>query len=518
MEIIKKHYLLAVLILLLLPSVWYLFVNGFIRTDDGDWMIIRFSAFYQALADGQFPVRFLGRLNFGYGYPVATFLYPGFMYLTVPFKVVGLSFVDSIKAIIGLSMVGSGVLTFLWLRKLFDDWSSLFASLFYVYVPYHLFDVTKRGSVGEILSLAVVPFIFWQIEQRSVALSSIGIALLIISHNTLAILFLPVILSYMGLSIYVSKKRREMFRKYLTTVILGLGMSAFFWVPAILELSFTVFSKTKISNFGQYFADYNLIGISTLLIFAAGVVAFIKNKDLIKNHRLTLIFFGLGVLSIFFASSLSSFLWSVLPVSFIQFPFRFLSVTILCAAFVFAFVNSQISLKFRIVFGLTIVVLTIFLSKNYLMPKEFSLKDDSFYSTNEATTTVQDEYMPIWVKAKPQSHFNDKVAISRGEGSVGNISYNSKKISFNYLSDVPSVVRISTIYYPGWTAESNVGEKAIFYDNDQGLMDVKVTSSDRKITLLFGETASRYISDVISVLAFLGLSFWVFKDKVRFRI
>ena len=291
-------------------------------------------------------------------------------------------------------------------------------------------------------------------------------------------------------------------------------MSAFFWVPAVLELPLTVFYHTKISDYTRYFADFNLIGISTLLIFAAGGVAFIKNKDLIKNHRLTLIFFGLGVLSIFLATSLSSFLWSVLPVSFIQFPFRFLSVTIVCAAFVFAFVNSQISLKFRIVFGLTIVVLTIFLSKNYLMPKEFSLKDDSFYSTNEATTTVQDEYMPIWVKAKPQSHFNDKVAISRGEGSVGNISYNSKKISFNYLSDEPSVVRISTIYYPGWTAESNVGEKAIFYDNEQGLIDVKLTSADKKITLVFGEIPSRYLADAISALAFVWMFTLVFKDRL----
>ncbi|MBI5019227.1 hypothetical protein HZB58_03065 [Candidatus Gottesmanbacteria bacterium] len=49
---------------------------GFFVSDDGEWMIIRLSAFYQSLADGQFPVRYLGRLNNSYGYPVANFLYP----------------------------------------------------------------------------------------------------------------------------------------------------------------------------------------------------------------------------------------------------------------------------------------------------------------------------------------------------------------------------------------------------------------------------------------------------------
>ena len=61
--------------------LWPLFRHGFFITDDGDWMVIRLSAFYQSLADGQFPVRFLGRLYHNYGYPVSNFLYPGFLYV-----------------------------------------------------------------------------------------------------------------------------------------------------------------------------------------------------------------------------------------------------------------------------------------------------------------------------------------------------------------------------------------------------------------------------------------------------
>src|SRR3989344_2018785 len=184
----NKHYFF-ILFLLLIPSVYSLFLPGFFQSDDGEWMVIRFSAFYQALADGQFPVRFLGRLNFGYGYPVADFLYPGFMYLATPLQILGLGFVNSIKIILLISMVGGAIFTFAWLSKLFDKTSALIGSIFFAYTPYHLFDLYKRGSVGEVLSIGILPFILWQLERKSVFWTVIGIFLLILAHNTLAVLF-----------------------------------------------------------------------------------------------------------------------------------------------------------------------------------------------------------------------------------------------------------------------------------------------------------------------------------------
>mgnify|MGYP001558299250 FL=1 len=79
----KRHketiLILFLLLILTIPVILPLLHGGFFQSDDGEWMVIRFSAFHQALRDGQFPVRWLGRLNQEYGYPVANFLYPGFM-------------------------------------------------------------------------------------------------------------------------------------------------------------------------------------------------------------------------------------------------------------------------------------------------------------------------------------------------------------------------------------------------------------------------------------------------------
>ncbi len=509
----SKYFVLVLLILLTLPSVWYLFFNGFIKTDDGNWMIIRFSAFYQTLRDGQFPVRFLGRLNYGYGYPVANFLYPGFMYIGIPLKLVGFGFINVIKLIIGMSVILSGVFTFLWLNKIFKIWDSFFGTLFYIWAPYHLYDVSKRGSVGEILSLAIAPFVLWQIERQDLVLSSLGLAVLLISHNTLAILFLAMIILFMTISLYVEKKKTHLAHFYLKVLLFGFGISSFFILPAIFELGNTVFSKTKISNFNQYFADYNLIGITTFVIVVAAIVPFLLKKGLYKKHYLTLLMSGVAIVTIFFASPLSALLWKFLPVSFIQFPFRILSLTLIAGAFLFAFVLSQLLTKYKFAIGVTLLIATIYFSKDYLLPK-MSDEPDTFYSTNEATTTVMDEYMPTWVIQKPSSHFTDKVEIVRGEGSVSNIYYNNRTVGFDYSSASPAVVRINTIYYPGWTAYSNGTQKAIFYDNKYGLIDLKLEQGNQKVVLRFGETPIRILSDLVSLVSFFGLFIMVYKKQV----
>lgn len=508
----KAALIAALVIIALIPSAIFLFHPGFPVTDDGDWMIIRFSAFYQALLDGQFPTRFLGRLNFGYGYPVANFLYPAFMYLATPIKAAGLSFIDSIKVISALSMVAGGAFMFLYARKMFGDISAVAASLFYTYAPYHLFDLYRRGSVGEILALAVVPFIFWQLERKSLFFASTGIALLIISHNTLALLFTALIFLYLVIKLYEVKFKRKVIYEYLLVALFGIGISSFFWIPAIFELPFTVFASTRVSDVSGYFADMNLIGLSALTILIIAATPFIQGlKD---AGREVFLFALVSILSLFFASFLSQIFWLVIPANFIQFPFRLLSLTIFSLGLLLAFGLSRLPTKYALATGIFVFTIVLFDSRDFALSQKYSDNPDTFYSTNEATTTVADEYMPIWVREKPAKHFDNKVEIVKGEGKVSDVFYNSSNITFNYSSETPSIIRINTIYYPGWVAFSNGVQKAIFYDNNYGLMDIKLESGDQRINLSFGETPLRFAASIISIFSLVILPFWILRQRV----
>lgn len=505
---------LFLLVLLCLPAVFSLFQPGFFLSDDGEWMIIRFAAFYQSLTDGQFPVRFLSTLNHGYGYPVANFLYPGFMYLGIPIKLLGFGFVDTIKIILVLSMIGSSIFCYLWLSKLFDKIPSLVGALFYIYSPYHLYDLYKRGSAGEVLALAIVPFILWQFERRSLFWSSIGFGVLILSHNTLAILFFGFFILYAGLEYFIAEDKKEILKFYIVVFIFGFLTSSFFWIPAILELPYTIFSQVSVSDWDKYFATTKLIGYSIYVIFILTFVFFVSKKMEIGKYRLSVLVFIIGIITLFFSTSISSFLWNILPVLFIQFPFRLLSITILCASFLAASIIAVLDKKNRVQMSVGIVLLAFLSSIYYIKPSATLDKGEGYYSTNQATTTVQDEYTPVWVKEKPQERFKEKVEIVQGEVIVSDLSYNSKEIEFSVDSKDRSSIRINTIYYPGWNAFLDGKEVGIDYYNKKGTMNLKILNGEHNVKLEFSEIPLRLFADFISLFSFIFLI--IFNWRLKF--
>lgn len=496
----RKSFLwILIIILLSLPAIAVLMRTGFFQSDDGEWMIIRFSAFHQALRDGQFPVRFLSRLNYGYGYPVANFLYPGFMYSGEVLKLLGFGFVTTIKIIFGLSMVGSAVFSFLWLSKIINKWASFVGSMLYLYAPYHLFDLYKRGSVGEILALCIMPFTFWQIERRSFLWTSLGVAFLVLSHNSIALLFLPVILLYsitrsLASSVFV-----------LTSVVLGLGLSSFFWLPAIFDLQYTAFYGTQVSEWSNYFASFGLIGILPILAFAWYLFKFGPEKN-----RISKFLFITGIFSLFFSVSISSFAWKILPVSFVQFPFRFLSILILSTSSLTAFLLNKIKGRNSFLLGALFIIIGFFSSLPYLTPQLFLDKGDLYYSTNEDTTTVKKEYMPIWVRNNPTERYKEKVEIIGGK--ISDLKINSNNISFVANSTKDAEITINTVYFPGWKTfidGKNVQPNYI----DNGFINVTIPSGPHTVRASFGETPVRLFSDIISLLSLLVIFFIVVNSR-----
>ena len=191
----KKYLLLLTIISLL--ACWPFFKKGYFESHDGEWMVIRFTAFHQALADGQFPVRFVDRLNNNYGYPVLNFLYPLPFYLAEIPKIVGFGFVDSIKIIFVLSTVASVVAMFWALSQVSGISASFAGAIVYLFIPYRFVDLYVRGSLGENMAFVFVPLIAGCIfkikkgEKKFLPLLSISVAALILSHNVIAILMLP---------------------------------------------------------------------------------------------------------------------------------------------------------------------------------------------------------------------------------------------------------------------------------------------------------------------------------------
>ena len=504
---LKKTNLLYLFfaILLSLPAIIGFLNSGFPQTDDGSWMIIRFSAFYEALRSGQFPVRFLLRLNNGFGYPVADFLYPLFMYLGTLIHVIGFNFTQTIKILFASSIIFSSVFTFLWFKKLFDNISSLVGAVFFTFFPYHLFDIYKRGSLGEALSFPIISFIFWQIERNSIFFSALGIFLLILSHNTLALFFIVLIIIYSIL--------RNKTKKVFHSIFFGILLSSFFWIPAINDLQFTLFSATKVSDFNSYFSDTLTI---LLLGFGFFFLVFELIFDILRSRKSSTIYslFVLVFIS-FFLFSFSKPIWNLLPfTSVIQFPFRLISVLIPISSFLVArLLNGKT--KSKKLFVSLIYILLIFVSSlTFIKPKSFEFYPDDFYSTNQDTTTVKDEYMPKWVTQKPTFTTN-KVELETGSEKINLEKFNDKQVVFNVFLTSSRNVKINVVYFPGWTARVNNIIQTIDYKRD-GIINLSLKKGNNNVVVEFKDEGVRLIADILSIIGLVSLLVFIFKKNENF--
>ncbi|KKR03344.1 MAG: hypothetical protein UU25_C0008G0003 [Microgenomates group bacterium GW2011_GWB1_40_9] len=485
------HSIWIFLIIVLVIIVLYpLLKSGFIVTDDGDWMIIRLSAFYQSLREGQFPVRFLGRLNNSYGYPVANFLYPGFMYIGSFIKAIGFSFQTSVEIIIGSSILLASVAMYVWLSSFFTPFASFIGSLSFLFSPYLLYDVYKRGSVGELLAIALAASIFAAIEKKSRILIPILTLFLAISHNTLALFFISF------LFVYILIRKQYQLLIYFG---LGLGMSLFFWGPALFEQSLIAFNGIIVSDPQHYFEISLTILIQSSLFIIAAIISLFEKKLLYKKERL--LFFTIIIVICVLTTGISSSIWNIpLFAKVIQFPYRWFSLILIVGPWFVAYIaNKKWIARMLAIFG---VVYFVYLSFPYTKA-ESVVRPDGYYSTNEGTTTVANEYMPKWVTKKFAVRPDKKIVFFGGSGILYEKKVNSQVVDVAIDAKEPSVLQVNTLYYPGWGGMLDNKKLDISIDNPYGVMRIDIPAGVHHLYMTFRETPVRFIFDVISFMFFI---------------
>ncbi len=476
---------LIVILVFCAVFLWPLTHPGFFVSDDGEWMIIRLSAFYQSLAEGQFPVRFLGRLNNSYGYPVANFLYPGFLYLGSLLHFAGFSFVASVKLILAASIVGASTFLFLLLRHYkYTILAAVGGVAAFLFSPYVGFNLYRRGSVGEILGFFAGAMTFYSLAARKVLLLPLAVALLIVSHNSLALLILGVC------AMYIVYKRMWGSVGYMA---IGVGLASFFWLPALFEQRFVPFAATIISNPQTYFPiSVQLLTVSSAWIVGA-LVLLVASKKTDERFFLFMLF-----LTAFLASPASAFIWKYALVGqLIQFPFRFLGVAALLTPVVVAGALRATGKRGVILFAF-LAMIWVMTATSITARVDHVNREEGFYTTNEGTTTVANEYMPVWVRELPKTRPTSRVEMVDGDAEMVIKNATTQRIQATIEAQTEAVVQVNTIYYPGWGIIIDGSPVAIDYTNPKGLMRATVPQGSHTLIAEFRETVPRFGADTLS--------------------
>lgn len=534
-------FCLVISIPLLIPYIH----PGYFPTHDGEWAVVRLSDMFRTLRDFQVPARYSGNLNFGYGYPLFNFTYPFPYYLGVVVHMFGLGFVDTIKFMFAITVPISAFFMFLASRKIWgNNWAGIVSSVLYLYFPYRLVDLFVRGSIGESFAFVFFPVIIFSLvslykEPDSVLyklLGGISYALLVTSHNIMGILFtLTLGLFFVGFSL---KKDVKILKNYLFVIISGLGLSAFFWIPALLEKGNILLSQIPIADRNLYYVKFSQLLISPwgygtptddlspftyqigwpfLLVLVLVSIIFILRKFYIlkkaQNEFLALIlligFFIFG----FMLFRESNIVWKLPLLSEINYPWVMLSQLGLIAAVLGGFLTTY---KYSRILGFGIILLALSLYIPLSKPSNYVDRGEGFYFTNDATTTSSRELTPLWVKDLPTERVIEKVQVTGGSATIEAVSHSSKKISFIGKVNEDSVIRINTIYYPGWEITANNKEMEIDYNNSRGVMDIKLSPGDYQIEANFKETPIRMISNIASLITLLVL--FIFGIKKLWKI
>ncbi len=537
-----KNILLFILlaIILLIPLVDLLH-PGFAITHDGQDHIARIANFYINLQQGVLIPRWAPNLDWGYGHPILMFLYPLPSYIASLFHFTGLSLIDSTKIVFFLGMFLSGFTMYAWLSRLWGKPAGFFGAILYVIAPYRLVELYVRGDIGENFAFIFIPLVLLFIDnlsirrdKKDILWGSICFALLILSHNAISLMFVPFFALYCLYTLYVSQKnKKSLFVRLLVMFGLGFGLSAFFWIPGLVEGRFTLRNIVTTGEYKDRFVSFNQLlygpwdyGGSGLFTVQLGImnwialivsfvllpILFIKKN---KNSWLVVLLIFYTLVSIFLMVSLSNFIWAkVMLLQNFQFPWRFLAIIVFTTAVLGAFLIHLIpSSKYKVTVTVIGVLLILFFNKDYWHAKGYMQKNESFFTGIYDSTTDTGESAPIW-SVRFMEH-RPKAPLELIDGHV-KIQQNIRKVTYHQYTVISvgsSLMMENTLYFPGWTITVDGKEVPIQFQNKnyRGLMTFVVPNGKHTVVVEFRETKLRLISDIISLCSIAVLIGLLFK-------
>ncbi len=520
----KQRILVSLtLILLCLPLLYPFIQSGFFPTHDGEWAIVRLTEMVREIKDLQIPPRMSTFLNHGFGYPLFLFTYPFPYYLGSFLHLLGLGYVSSIKILFIFSVLGSAVSMYIFTSKLWGKWGGLLSATLYIYAPYRLVNLYIRGSLGESFTFVLLPLIFLGFYElyakpafKWMCLGAFGLALLIITHNAMALLFAPFLVFWL-LILYFECADKIKFSKFiLVTLGVGIALSAYFWLPVIIEKKYISLNKISLTNISDNFVTIQeLINskwsldsvrpplqlgvLHTFLFIGTIVLIFIRKNKLL----LQLFFIFSTIITIFLILPFSYSYWKLPLFKEIDFPWRMLGISMFMLS---VSVGSISKLLFKPVMSCLIVMSVIVYNLQYIQTQPLVRKSDEYYETNDATTTSADELMPVWVHIKPKNRAPDlAVFINPMNTNVFNKKILSDYFSFSVQSKSSNTLIVNQVYFPGWDAYVDSKKRILKITENTGLMSLNIENGYHTVELKFNKTPVRIISDLLSLSALLTI-------------
>lgn len=555
---------------------------------DSPFLLQRVQQLVTALAGGHFPVRWMPDAAYGYGYPFFNYYAPLSIYVAAFFRFLSAPFTTAIQlsqvAAFLFAAWGTWRLARRWLG---DDWAALLASAAYTLAPFHLVNVYVRGdSLAEFWAMALYPLVLLAADHLlteapadnllaggmsvRVAILALAYAALILSHNISALIFSPFLLLYVVLVALAGDRKRSWRRLSYAAIslVLGLLLSAWFWIPALGETSLVQTGPVTEGYFhyANHFRGFDLVQsaiffnwdvagqaafrmglVQTLLILAGlGVLlwqawerhsrerrppAGPSQQESRRGRRLgartrdaptTIFILATLALATFMITPLSRFVWDTVPlVPYTQFPWRFLSVQALAGALAAGTLALLPGRRWWALGGAALLLATMLPT---LQAEHIALRDADVtplrlaqyeWFTGNIGTTVSAEYLPQTVRPRPYTsawlNSGERNAVQTLSGEAQATLSTRRATSQVWEVHVAAgraQLELPTLYWPGWQARLDGQPISISPAPGSGLISVEVPGGSHSLELHLGRTPMRLVAELLSLSALLAMILW----------
>lgn len=538
----KRVFPILFLLLLSMYAIRPLFASGYFPMHD-DTQVSRVIEMGKSLKEGQFPVRWVSDLGYGYGYPIYNFYGPLPYYAGGALYAVGVPAIIATKIMFAIGIVTPAIILFFVMSFLLGWQVGMLTSVLYLFFPYHAVQIYVRGAVGEYWTLMFWPLILYSFVSSktnkritpSVA-GVIGISGAIVAHTLLGyVTVLVVAAMYVGYWTYrMAQKTFDLYTALLqgSTILLGLGVSAFFWLPAIVEMNFTSVSG-QVSQTANYLDHFVCIGQlwSSLWGFAGSASGCIDGLSFMlgKIHLLLAaisvflwvymrpkagqgqaiwtIGLVLAATGVFFTTVYSQALWSIIPgFSYIQYPWRFLGL----ASFGLALVGGVLPLILtkkelpRIFMVIILSIGVVYMSQKWFVPQYIYQKTSADFEDivdlRWRVSKISDEYLPASVIRPKEASAAVFDTIDKG-GALDVIELDKTAIyeRLRVTATESAMVTLRKAYFPGW--RYFVNQKEVTPIVTDGLPNIMIHQGVSEVSMIFTNTPVRILGNWISFIS-----------------
>ena len=337
--------------------------------------LARLVEFDAAIRAGDFFPAWSPDLYAGYGSPIFQFYAPFAYYATEVPVLIGFNYATAFKVTWMLTLFASGLAMYRLASTYLSAWAACLGSVFYMVAPYRLVDIFVRHALAEHCAFIWLPLIVWGAERFITKLSrtgfSVGViatAALILTHNVMALIGLPVCIAVaLAFAASAGDGRPKLTSASLASAaavpLVGVGLAAFFWWPAITGRGLTYAEESLTGgyydfhrhfvqgwqfidthwNFGTSGGDTGKemplqVGLPHLVAALAALVMVLarwQGKGKAGRIRVVWSVVGLCVMGIgaFMCCRWSQPVWELVPLlKYVQFPWRFLGLVVFGSA------------------------------------------------------------------------------------------------------------------------------------------------------------------------------------------